>query len=202
MCAINNNSTHENCNVSLIVYKYNRDQLIAINKQTHHVHNSTLSTVSCDKVCHRKKRKRGRCGGVRKRREINAVNNVFSSETMSSVNDMYTGSQKCINQENLINISTETFVQDTSSQLKVLSLNARSSRNKAIEINDIILESNADLVFITESWLKEKGDEPIIKKIVPNGFKPLSFPRTTRTGGGILVVYRQSLCISTSSSST
>ncbi|KAL8558394.1 hypothetical protein ACOMHN_019802 [Nucella lapillus] len=55
----------------------------------------------------------------------------------------------------------QPFVQEVSKQFKVLYFNAQSCRNKTIELCDFIQESNADLVFITETWFMAAGDKVI-----------------------------------------
>ena len=45
-------------------------------------------------------------------------------------------------------------------------------------------------MFITESWLKSKGDEAIIKAAAPTGYVLKSYPRLRGRGGGIAIIYR------------
>ena len=47
-------------------------------------------------------------------------------------------------------------------------------------------------MFITETWLRDTGDEPIIVSLTPNGYKTASFPRQTR-GGGIAAIFKNAL---------
>ncbi|GFR64446.1 ATP-dependent DNA helicase [Elysia marginata] len=42
---------------------------------------------------------------------------------------------------------------------------------------------------ITESWLREQGDEPIIAAITPPGYTVKSYPRKDQTGGGIAFIF-------------
>ena len=59
------------------------------------------------------------------------------------------------NFKNLTRINCQNVFIDDSSSLNCLYLNARSCNNKYTELNDLIVEKNADLVFITETWLKD-----------------------------------------------
>ena len=57
----------------------------------------------------------------------------------------------------------------------------------------MIHESNSDLIFITETWLSDKGSALIITELRPSGFKLHSNPRKGRSGGEICVLYKKIL---------
>ena len=63
-----------------------------------------------------------------------------------------------------------------------------------LEINDIIVEKNVDLMFISETWINN-SDKVKINELVPKGYDILLLPRTSRTGGGVAIIYRLSLQI-------
>ena len=67
-------------------------------------------------------------------------------------------------------------------------LDAQSVRNKALDICDYIIQTNVDLVFLCETWLR-----PDCAALTPPGvcLKPL--PRQSDTGGGLAVLHRTSL---------
>ena len=80
--------------------------------------------------------------------------------------------------------------------LKLLTFNTRSCRNITTEIHDLIEEEALDIVLLTETWLCESGDEVHITDMTPKGYQYCSFSRTgqsSRSGGGIGVMYRDSL---------
>ncbi|KAL8573533.1 hypothetical protein ACOMHN_047804 [Nucella lapillus] len=52
---------------------------------------------------------------------------------------------------------------------------------------------NYDVIFLTETWLKTQGSEATIAELTPLDFLIKSMPRTTGTGGGVAVLYRNSL---------
>ena len=139
-----------------------------------------------------KKTRRGRRGGRRKQKSIK----VCVSSGVSTVNCADT--QRGVNPTNLITVCTHNYVQELPSGLKVLYFNAQSCLEKTLEIHDLILEQNADIVFITETWLKKKGHEPHIKSMLPPGFGIHSSPRPSR-GGGVAVIYKLSLTVVVSS---
>ena len=66
----------------------------------------------------------------------------------------------------------------------------QSCRNKAIELNEVIIDHNIDIMCIVESWLKENGDETVMHELTPPGYKISSFPRKSRKGGGLAIIHR------------
>lgn len=81
-------------------------------------------------------------------------------------------------------------------RMKMCLINPWSICNKADIINDFIIEHDIDVLALTETWLTGTiDDEPIISAILPSGYGIIHAPRGSR-GGGIAVIYRQSLDIS------
>ena len=56
-----------------------------------------------------------------------------------------------MNTSNLTRISCQPHLQELFQRFKVLYLNAQSRRNKTTELSELIDESNADLVFLTNT---------------------------------------------------
>lgn len=75
-------------------------------------------------------------------------------------------------------------------KLKVGLLNSQSVSSKTTDIYECITENGFDIFIITETWLREKGDEPTIIDMIPPGFSFINSPRKTGRGGGIAVIYR------------
>ena len=74
--------------------------------------------------------------------------------------------------------------------------NAQSTIQKAAEIHDMIVDESLDLLLITETWLKEAGDEPVIAQMKPTGYCFRQRPRQSdRDGGGIAIIYKKSLTV-------
>ena len=129
--------------------------------------------------------RRGR-GGTRKQKHITTLYNGF--DRAQKVNP------RGINNYNLTHIKTSKFDQvNQSNTAKVLVLNVRSARNKAEELNNFITDNSYDLVFLTETWLYDLGDEAIIKQLTPPNFHLYSSPRLTGRGGGICVLHRNNI---------
>ena len=71
-------------------------------------------------------------------------------------------------------------------------LNARSVRNKTVEITEYIDAHKLDILCITETWLG-LNDQIACGEITPEGYRLEHKPRTSRRGGGVGVIFRQSL---------
>ena len=48
--------------------------------------------------------------------------------------------------------------------------NARSAVNKALEVNDMIVERDLDVLCLIETWLREEGDDVSMGEMTPPGF--------------------------------
>ena len=102
---------------------------------------------------------------------------------------------------NLIKIDTHKAFIEKADNLTFIYLNARSCRNKTLEINDLILKKNADLLFISETWLS-KDESVFTNEMLPNSYDILSQPRLSRSGGAVAIIYRASLKVITISISS
>ena len=71
--------------------------------------------------------------------------------------------------------------------------NARSAVSKALEVNDMIVERDLDVLCLTETWLREEGDDVSIGEMTPPGFSFLHRPRVSGRGGGVALIFRQHL---------
>ena len=79
--------------------------------------------------------------------------------------------------------------------LNIVLTNARSVRNKATIYSYYILENDLDIIIITETWLNDQGDESVIHELVPAGYSYVSRNRKNREGGGIIIIYKETLQI-------
>ena len=84
-------------------------------------------------------------------------------------------------------------MQEKVNNVRLASLNAQSSRNKTLEIKDIIEEKNIDVMCITETWLKDNKDEALMSEMCPVTHDIVSFPRDDRGGGGVAFIFNKSL---------
>ena len=77
--------------------------------------------------------------------------------------------------------------------LLMVYLNAQSCRNKASELNDLVIDHDIDTLLLTETWLKEQGDEAQKAEMTPAGYVLKSFHRKNRRGGGLAFLMKKSL---------
>ncbi len=80
-------------------------------------------------------------------------------------------------------------------KLKAAVVNAQSLNNKVPEVSEYIKEQGLDLYMICESWFNEKNAANI-HKLKQGGYQMKHTPRSQRTGGGISVIFKQSLDVS------
>ena len=64
-------------------------------------------------------------------------------------------------------------------------LNVRSIRNKSASFLEFVKDNNADLIAITETWLRPEDTESFISSITPPGYKFPHVPRNIKKGGGV-----------------
>lgn len=91
--------------------------------------------------------------------------------------------------ENLSSIKIKSHVPE---HLNCVLLNARSVCNKTLTISEHVLDKKADIMFITETWLKP-NDTAIIAEMTPPGYTYLGINRSGRGGGGLGVLYNKFL---------
>ena len=64
-------------------------------------------------------------------------------------------------------------------------LNIRSIRNKSASFLEFIKVINADLIAVTETWLRPEDTESFISSITPPGYEFTHVPRNVKEGGGV-----------------
>ena len=92
--------------------------------------------------------------------------------------------------------STRGCSDSVTTRLDACLLNARSTKNKIIDLLDYIVDHELDLFFFTETWLGHTArDQTIIGTLCPAGYSFLHTPRKTRRGGGVRKLDRSTLNI-------
>jgi hypothetical protein len=78
--------------------------------------------------------------------------------------------------------------------IKCSLLNVRSLGNKAAILADTITRKDLKLVFLTETWLRaDVADNAILHDACPPSFKFINVPRSKGKGGGIALLYHDSV---------
>ncbi|CAB4003300.1 Hypothetical predicted protein [Paramuricea clavata] len=94
-----------------------------------------------------------------------------------------------------IDCSSNLLQNGNCNLLKFCLLNSRSVRNKTADIVDYIShDCKPDIVAITETWL-DKNDNAVRVELCPDGYKLCDHVREERRGGGIALLYRDSLYV-------
>ena len=156
------------------------------------IDSSVLNTLRKHNICTSRKTKRGSRGGKRRipviispRHDYIPCAGVINKKKLTHIDTS-------LIDNNLININTSHFThEDENKYYRIGCINSQSCRNKCIYLCDIIKDLDIDMLCVTESWLRETGDEPLLNEFTSIGYTTKSHPRQGRSGGGILFVYRQ-----------
>ena len=110
--------------------------------------------------------------------------------------------QSCIGQQyhcttGLFNIAIKcvtdngpTQANSNNNELNCALLNCRPAVNKTQDVEVEITINNLDIITLTETWIKD-DDHTTPTLLCPNIFYIVSFPRGNRTDGGIALLYKQ-----------
>ena len=69
--------------------------------------------------------------------------------------------------------------------LRLGTVNARSMRDKAPVLSDLMTSKNINILGITETWLTSRETSADLAEMTPKGFSFFHKPRTQRRGGGV-----------------
>ena len=95
-----------------------------------------------------------------------------------------------------VNLDNIRVIKPTSSGVKAAVINCRSVKNKSAALVDHIIDSNLDIIALTETWLStDDRDQRIIGEITPPGYNFLQVPRLGKKGGGVAVLCRDNFKI-------
>ena len=135
--------------------------------------------------------------------------NSLFPPTPSALSDEFTYHTNRASSANLHNLIQVPLLRpDLPNQLCVCLFNARSVgvARKRTAIADFMSDRDVDIMVLTETWLKESGDESKIKDLTPPSYKFFSFPRhvtaSGKRGGGIAVIMKESLAPNASFNTT
>ena len=162
--------------------------------QTH-----VLNCLREHNICISKKTKRGKRGGQHKIKTIVSKRSNHLPVYIPLIDHGKKQKKEKVLSTNSNNITINTtrgpsslyrFLEESSKFLKICLLNIQSVGKKMNSIYDFISDSGADIIFFTETWLSENGDEVRIKSMTPPEYKSASHPRTTGIGGGICTFFK------------
>ena len=104
------------------------------------------------------------------------------------------GVNKCNLKTCVVKSLDDTEMRIKKSGIKIVTLNARSVKNKDHYIMDCIKNFGWDMAVITETWLTDNDEIWIdASELTKYGYKILTKNRIERKGGGIALIYRSTL---------
>jgi exonuclease III len=113
----------------------------------------------------------------------------------STLSDRHRSKASGVSLSNLIHIvtlSSDTVPSQRNVKVGLFNCQSIGTREKRAAVSHFVSDSNLDIMFLTETWLKSHGDEAKCVDATPQGFTLKSFPRSTR-GGGLAFLYMSSL---------
>ncbi len=158
---------------------YTKDQLLSLRRPIvsgTRLPPAVLRNIRQAGISNTKPTSRGKRGGSRKQRKSKV------STDQHQVTSPVVTPLKHFNSQNQVKI-----------KLKAALWNAQSARNKTLQISDTIVEDDLDILFLTETWLKQTGDESTILDMLPNGYKIYHIPRPSGKGGGVAMIVRKNI---------
>lgn len=112
----------------------------------------------------------------------------------SSLSDHDFSNNKVIDPLRTTQANLTTVIPDGRMNCSFTLMNCRSVCNKALTIKDLVVDSDMDILGITETWLRGNDlDNPVVAELVPNGYSFNHLPRLDGRGGGVGLMFKKSL---------
>ena len=152
---------------------YDKDALLKLRTKTY-LPRDIWSTV-CQLGLGCKPTRRGKKGGIKARHKVTVENGIYHHRSSTSSSDSV----------------TLTPFKDT---CKLCLINSRSVCNKTHMLVDHLMEHDIDVMCICETWLSStEKHRKVIGDLTPLGYNISHIPRSHGTGGGVAIVYRESI---------
>ena len=174
--------------------QYTRSKLWAIRASLERNQQSlplkTLRALRSENICATPKTKRGTVGGFNHVRVIPALyNNNRDLPTVQpqtgGLGDWWSRTkQHGCNVNNLITVSCQQEKHVT-----CILLNAQSLCNKTLTVREHMLDYKADMMLLTETWLKP-SKTAIVNELTPPGYSFIGECRTEKRGGGTGLLFK------------
>ena len=126
-------------------------------------------------------------GTIKKIREL-GVNKCKARK----YNSRFLHKPKKVNTKNLIQINTTK--KNNSNNIRIATINARSGKNKQLQIAKTAELQNIDFITLTETWLKNTDEEKArvnTSDLNNNNLRLDTGNRTERQGGGIALLHKK-----------
>ena len=97
------------------------------------------------------------------------------------------------------NVWHSNSIRDTTNMMRLCLLNVRSINNKAMTVKDLVVNHAVDILAMAETWLGAGNhDDIVMGTLCPNGYRFLRVPRPQGRGGGVGLLFKDSLEINSS----
>ena len=179
---------------------YSANYLTSIRKLAHHTSNfslfalntslrSKVIALSIRENCQNNPYRRLRGGQNFSHQICTLLNSSRHQQHIGNLN-----SPPTINRANLRIIHLVNTIPGKTKNLQYTTINCRSIVNKSADLKVEISNNSIDFCALTETWIRE--DDTITPlEICPLGYKSISIPRQNRQGGGVAIVYRNTLSL-------
>lgn len=95
--------------------------------------------------------------------------------------------------QNLNIIRCKNNLSITERNIKAAALNIRSLSGKSLLINDYIISHDIHVLFLSETWLDRNSEQAVLIETCPTDYHFISETRKNKRGGGLAVIFHQSL---------
>ena len=162
-------------------HRYSRDQLLAAKAKCVYLDPALICRLRVLSLGYNLPRRRSCRGGRRKRHRTEVINSTRPLHPAAVPPDATPRHPRPLgcNSSNLIAVPLQNC--DTlPNQLCVCLFNAQLVDNskKRSEICSFISDNDADVILLTETWLRESGDDAKCRDLTPPAHKLFSFPRS------------------------
>ena len=101
-----------------------------------------------------------------------------------------------VNLNNLISVTTTYCSKINCRCVQFCLLNVRSIKNKTMAVKDFVVDQDIDILALTETWLRPGNiDDVEIRTLCPTGYRFLHVPRGHSRGGGVGLLFNDTLQI-------
>jgi hypothetical protein len=96
---------------------------------------------------------------------------------------------------NLVSIKPQFYIGTLpkQSKFKLAVVNVHSARKKGDIVIDTIIDEKLDILALTETWFDKDEDRASLASVTPDGYSIYHIPRLNRRGGGVAVIYRDTI---------
>ena len=97
---------------------------------------------------------------------------------------------------NLISVTTTNSSKINFRCVQFCVLNVRSIKNKTMTVKDFVVDQDIDILALTETWLRPGSiDDVDIRTLCPTGYRFFHVPRGHSRGGGVGLLFKDTLQI-------